>query len=160
MRLRWLRMCHTWRISQNSGYVSGLFCPFSNLIRIQASYNKIQDIKNIDQQLGETKTLETVYLEGNPAQLNDMVNYRRRLMIALPQLKQIDATYVLFSPSLLTSTLLLTTPSVSSGASKLYQLITPNVIYYFRTPGVVSMSSLSLLFVCFLLLRCMWFLLN
>ncbi|PVF92744.1 putative SDS22-protein phosphatase 1 regulatory subunit 7 [Serendipita vermifera] len=65
-----------------------------NLEEFWASYNKIDDLKQIDQQLGGLSHLETVYLEGNPAQANDRANYRRRLIINLPQLKQIDATLV------------------------------------------------------------------
>jgi protein phosphatase 1 regulatory subunit 7 len=78
------------------------------LMDMQASYNKIEDIKSLDQQLGGIKGLETVYLEGNPAQIQDMVNYRRRIMISLPQLKQIDATrvgFLIFSKPSLTSSL-------------------------------------------------------
>ncbi|KAG8821722.1 hypothetical protein FRC17_009742 [Serendipita sp. 399] len=59
-----------------------------------ASYNQISDIKSLDKELGGLSRLETIYLEGNPAQRTDMANYRRRIMIALPQLKQIDATLV------------------------------------------------------------------
>ncbi|PBL03723.1 L domain-like protein [Armillaria gallica] len=39
-------------------------------------------------------TLRTIYLEGNPCQKADPVNYRRKVMLALPQVTQIDATYV------------------------------------------------------------------
>ncbi|CAG7852541.1 Protein phosphatase 1 regulatory subunit SDS22 [Serendipita indica DSM 11827] len=66
----------------------------SDLQEFWASYNQIADIKTIDKELGGLAKLETVYLEGNPAQRTDMANYRRRLIIALPQLKQIDATLV------------------------------------------------------------------
>ncbi|KAG8827992.1 hypothetical protein FRB91_003743 [Serendipita sp. 411] len=59
-----------------------------------ASYNQIADIKTLDKELGGLSRLETVYLEGNPAQRAEMANYRRRIMIALPQVKQIDATLV------------------------------------------------------------------
>ncbi|KAK0500554.1 L domain-like protein [Armillaria luteobubalina] len=38
--------------------------------------------------------LRTIYLEGNPCQKADPVNYRRKVMLALPQATQIDATYV------------------------------------------------------------------
>ncbi|SJL00091.1 related to regulatory subunit of protein phosphatase-1 [Armillaria ostoyae] len=38
--------------------------------------------------------LRTIYLEGNPCQKADPVNYRRKVMLALPQVTQIDATYV------------------------------------------------------------------
>ncbi|KAA1103503.1 hypothetical protein PGT21_020035 [Puccinia graminis f. sp. tritici] len=38
--------------------------------------------------------LQTVYLEGNPLQLEMGANYRRKIMLACPQLIQIDATFV------------------------------------------------------------------
>lgn len=57
-----------------------------------ASYNKIESIENLHEELGGMKDLETVYLEGNPCQRNDMAGYRRKIMLALPQVKQIDAT--------------------------------------------------------------------
>lgn len=40
--------------------------------------------------------LETVYFEGNPLQKDMGVNYRRKIMLALPQVAQIDATSVKF----------------------------------------------------------------
>lgn len=38
--------------------------------------------------------LETVYLEGNPAQKAEGSSYRRKVQLALPQIQQLDATYV------------------------------------------------------------------
>ncbi|KAF8896287.1 protein phosphatase regulatory subunit [Infundibulicybe gibba] len=58
--------------------------------------NAIPDLKELDSQLQSIKSLETLYLEGNPCQTSDMSGYRRKVMLALPQLKQIDATYVLY----------------------------------------------------------------
>ncbi|KAI9628855.1 hypothetical protein H4Q26_018399 [Puccinia striiformis f. sp. tritici PST-130] len=40
------------------------------------------------------KDLQTIYLEGNPLQSEMGVNYRRKILIACPQLIQIDATFV------------------------------------------------------------------
>lgn len=59
-----------------------------------ASYNQIPDLRDLDSQLAVLPKLETVYLEGNPCQRNDMVAYRRKVILALPQVKQVDATYV------------------------------------------------------------------
>jgi len=59
---------------------------------IQASYNQISDLRALDTQLRPLPNLETVYLEGNPCQTNDRAGYRRKIMLALPQVKQIDAT--------------------------------------------------------------------
>ena len=56
------------------------------------NHNKIPDLRALDRELRSMTTLETLYLEGNPCQTSDMVGYRRKVMLALPQLKQIDAT--------------------------------------------------------------------
>ena len=58
----------------------------------QINGNKIPDLRALDSQLGATSTLETIYLEHNPCQTNDMAGYRRKVIIALPQLTQLDAT--------------------------------------------------------------------
>ena len=59
----------------------------------QANDNKIPDLSDLQSQLSNLGELETVYLEGNPCQKAEGVNYRRKVMLALPQVKQIDATY-------------------------------------------------------------------
>ena len=58
----------------------------------QASYNKIPDLKALDTQLRGITTLKTIYLEGNPCQKNDATGYRRKVILALPQATQVDAT--------------------------------------------------------------------
>jgi protein phosphatase 1 regulatory subunit 7 len=55
--------------------------------------NKIPDLRELEPQLAGIAALETLYLEANPCQKNDMMGYRRKIMLALPQLQQIDATY-------------------------------------------------------------------
>ncbi|KAJ2936662.1 hypothetical protein H1R20_g431, partial [Candolleomyces eurysporus] len=57
-----------------------------------ASGNKIPDLTGLDKELRQIETLRTLYLEANPCQTNDMANYRRKIMLTLPQLTQIDAT--------------------------------------------------------------------
>jgi len=57
----------------------------------QISGNKIPDLSALDIELRPIKTLETLYLEMNPCQENDRTGYRRKVMLALPQLIQIDA---------------------------------------------------------------------
>lgn len=57
-----------------------------------ASNNQIKDLRSVEKQLAGLKNLETVYLEGNPCQVDDRANYRRKVMLALPQVQQIDAT--------------------------------------------------------------------
>lgn len=60
----------------------------------QASDNKIKDINTLDKYLGPKlmPDLETVYLEGNPAQKAEGPSYRRKVILALPQIQQLDAT--------------------------------------------------------------------
>ena len=60
-----------------------------------ASGNRISSLRALDTQLAPLSHLETVYLEGNPCQTNDRAGYRRKVILALPQVKQVDATYVI-----------------------------------------------------------------
>nr|GAT60802.1 predicted protein [Mycena chlorophos] len=66
----------------------------SNLEELWISGNKIPTLHALDSQLKNISSLRTLYLEGNPCQTNDMAGYRRKIILALPQLTQIDATYV------------------------------------------------------------------
>ncbi|BEI86868.1 hypothetical protein CcaverHIS002_0702140 [Cutaneotrichosporon cavernicola] len=66
----------------------------ADLEEFWASYNKIPNLRSVEKELRGLKNLETVYLEGNPCQTNDRAQYRRKVMLALPQVKQIDATFV------------------------------------------------------------------
>lgn len=61
-----------------------------------ANDNKIANLNHLDAQLGPTHmpALDTIYMEGNPAQRAEGPAYRRKLKLLLPQLKQIDATLV------------------------------------------------------------------
>jgi len=56
--------------------------------------NKIPDLNALEPQLKHLTSLETIYLEGNPCQQSEGANYRRKIMLSLPQVKQIDATCV------------------------------------------------------------------
>jgi len=56
--------------------------------------NRIPDLRALERELGKTTTLETIYLEGNPCQRSDQGGYRRKVILALPQVTQVDATYV------------------------------------------------------------------
>lgn len=58
----------------------------------QASGNQIPDLQDLDSQLAVLPNLETVYLEYNPCQTEDRAAYRRKVILALPQVKQVDAT--------------------------------------------------------------------
>ena len=67
--------------------------------------NEIPDLLSLEKELGSLSSLTTIYLEGNPCQLNNMTAYRRKVMLALPQLKQIDAAWVYNYTFLMTSEL-------------------------------------------------------
>jgi protein phosphatase 1 regulatory subunit 7 len=54
--------------------------------------NKISTLTDIEPQLKHISTLETIYLENNPVQEAEGAHYRRKIILALPQVKQIDAT--------------------------------------------------------------------
>ncbi|KAF7970841.1 hypothetical protein HWV62_22798 [Athelia sp. TMB] len=60
----------------------------------QLNNNKITTLLTLEPQLHAASALETIYLEGNPVQETEGGNYRRKIKMALPQLSQIDATYV------------------------------------------------------------------
>ncbi|TGJ84513.1 hypothetical protein E0Z10_g4225 [Xylaria hypoxylon] len=64
------------------------------LKEVWASYNQISDFADVERELADKKDLSTVYLEGNPLQLRQPALYRNKVRLALPQLTQIDATYV------------------------------------------------------------------
>lgn len=55
--------------------------------------NLIDSWSDLDELKG-AKHLETVYLERNPLQKDPQ--YRRKIMLALPTIRQIDATFVRF----------------------------------------------------------------
>jgi protein phosphatase 1 regulatory subunit 7 len=58
----------------------------------QANNNLIPNLRALDAQLAPISTLQTVYLEHNPCQTNDPGGYRRKVILALPQIIQVDAT--------------------------------------------------------------------
>lgn len=64
------------------------------LEELWASYCKIGDFAEIERELKDKEELETVYFEGNPLQLRQPALYRNKVRLALPQVKQIDATFV------------------------------------------------------------------
>ena len=58
---------------------------------LQCNDNKVENWNDIEE-LKNMESLETVYLERNPIHLSDMTGYRRKILLALPKLKQLDAT--------------------------------------------------------------------
>ncbi|KAJ2086428.1 formin-binding protein [Coemansia sp. RSA 986] len=79
------------RISELSG-----IAHLQQLEDLWASGNQLASFDNIETTCGSLKALQTVYLEFNPIQLAQPANYRRKLMLALPQITQIDATLCRF----------------------------------------------------------------
>lgn len=65
----------------------------SPLISTQMNDNQIDNWSDLDE-LKNAKSLETVYLERNPLQKDPQ--YRRKIMLALPSVRQIDATFIRF----------------------------------------------------------------
>lgn len=70
-------------------------CKRSNAcVRVlQMNDNLLESWSDLDE-LKAAKSLETVYLERNPLQKDPQ--YRRKIMLALPTVRQIDATFVRF----------------------------------------------------------------
>lgn len=75
------------------GTDNGFFRTLLTLLAmLQANNNLIDDFSQIESQMSKMENLDTVYLEGNPLQAAAGANYRRKVMLALPQVNQIDAT--------------------------------------------------------------------
>ncbi|KAF2400755.1 L domain-like protein [Trichodelitschia bisporula] len=66
----------------------------SQLEELWASSCKLDSFEEVEQQLRDKAELQTVYLEGNPLQKRQPALYRNKVRLALPQVQQIDATYV------------------------------------------------------------------
>lgn len=65
-----------------------------NLEEFWASYCKVSDFAEVERELKDKENLETVYFEGSPLQMRQPALYRNKVRLALPQVKQIDATFV------------------------------------------------------------------
>ncbi|KAF4507535.1 hypothetical protein G6O67_004025 [Ophiocordyceps sinensis] len=66
----------------------------SKLEELWASYNQLGDFAEVEGVLKDKQQLTTVYFEGNPLQLRGPALYRNKVRLALPQVNQIDATFV------------------------------------------------------------------
>ncbi|KAF9520835.1 hypothetical protein BS47DRAFT_405890 [Hydnum rufescens UP504] len=66
----------------------------TSLTELWINDNKIPNLRALTPQLGHIFTLNTIYLEGNPCQTNDRAGYRRKVILSLPHVSQVDATYV------------------------------------------------------------------
>lgn len=64
----------------------------SKLEELWASNCNIADFAEVERELKDKEQLNTVYFEGNPLQRNQPVLYRNKVRLALPQVRQIDAS--------------------------------------------------------------------
>ncbi|KAI4196427.1 MAG: hypothetical protein LQ350_006572 [Teloschistes chrysophthalmus] len=64
------------------------------LEELWASSNSLSSFEEIEKELGGMRGLDTVYFEHNPLQTKNPALYRNKVRLALPQVKQIDATFV------------------------------------------------------------------
>lgn len=81
-----------WFITLMFRYV--VMLSFSSLsLSPQMNDNQIDNWSDLDE-LKNAKSLETVYLERNPLQKDPQ--YRRKIMLSLPSVRQIDATFIRF----------------------------------------------------------------
>jgi hypothetical protein len=55
----------------------------------------LQSFEEVEQVLGKAEDLETVYFEGNPMQRKQPALYRNKVKLALPRIRQIDASKLL-----------------------------------------------------------------
>ncbi|CAL8583517.1 protein phosphatase regulatory subunit Sds22 [Xanthoria parietina] len=65
-----------------------------HLEEVWASSNQLSSFDEVEKELADKKELTTVYFEGNPLQTKSPALYRNKVRLALPQIKQIDATFV------------------------------------------------------------------
>ncbi|KAF1808272.1 L domain-like protein [Eremomyces bilateralis CBS 781.70] len=66
--------------------------PLTKLEELWASYCALEDFEEVARECKEMKELETVYFEGNPLQKRQPVLYRGKVRLAIPWVKQIDAS--------------------------------------------------------------------
>ena len=64
----------------------------TELEELWAGSNQISDFREVERELKDKKNLRTVYFEMNPLQLMGPAVYRNKVRLALPQVKQIDAS--------------------------------------------------------------------
>ena len=62
------------------------------LEELWASSNQLSSFEEVEKELADKKELATVYFEGNILQLRNPTLYRNKVRLALPQVKQIDAS--------------------------------------------------------------------
>ena len=63
-----------------------------NLEELWASSNLLLSFEEIERELKDKEKLTTVYFEANPLQFQNPALYRNKVRLALPQIRQIDAS--------------------------------------------------------------------
>lgn len=69
----------------------------THLEELWASSNLLSNFDEVERELRDKKELQTVYFEGNPLQTKGPAVYRNKVRLALPQVKQIDASMLSLS---------------------------------------------------------------
>ncbi|KAF3894803.1 Phosphatase 1 regulatory subunit [Trichophyton interdigitale] len=64
----------------------------TKLEELWASNNQLSSFEEVERELKDKEELNTVYFEGNPLQKAAPALYRNKVRLALPQIKQIDAS--------------------------------------------------------------------
>ena len=62
------------------------------LEELWASDNLLYSFEELEKELANKEGMQTVYLERNPLQKKAGPNYRNKVRLAIPQIKQIDAS--------------------------------------------------------------------
>lgn len=70
-----------------------------HLEELWASSNQFASFEEVERELRDKEELTTVYFEGNPLQLRSPALYRNKVRLAIPQIKQIDASKCYITPS-------------------------------------------------------------
>lgn len=79
-------------VSNNQiSHLSGL-THLEHLEELWASSNLLLSFEEVEKELAEKKELTTVYFEANPLQLKNPALYRNKIRLALPQVRQVDAS--------------------------------------------------------------------
>jgi len=65
------------------------------LEELWASNNQLSNFDEVERELKDKKKMETVYFEGNPLQTRGPAVYRNKVRLAIPHIKQIDASKLL-----------------------------------------------------------------
>lgn len=64
----------------------------SQLEELWASNCKLESFEEVEKVLKDKANLNTVYFEGNPLELRQRALYRNKVKLALPQVRQVDAS--------------------------------------------------------------------